>query len=98
MPSTCSGASFNPSSSFQKGYRHHYSRRKSATEVKGSVNKSQTDKLFHSEANNTALHSKRADTTTSSLCGHIQSQPEGLQQFIATQKVPDPYRSVEKLH
>ncbi|MBW0592468.1 hypothetical protein O181_132183 [Austropuccinia psidii MF-1] len=30
--------------------------------------------------------------------GHLQSQPEGLQQCIAAQRVPDPYRSVKKLH
>ncbi|MBW0534385.1 hypothetical protein O181_074100 [Austropuccinia psidii MF-1] len=29
---------------------------------------------------------------------HLQSQPEGLQQCLAAQKVPDPCRSVEKLH
>ncbi|MBW0524152.1 hypothetical protein O181_063867 [Austropuccinia psidii MF-1] len=33
-----------------------------------------------------------------SLSGHIQSQPEGLKQCIVVQRVPDPCRSVEKLH
>ncbi|MBW0479235.1 hypothetical protein O181_018950 [Austropuccinia psidii MF-1] len=40
----------------------------------------------------------RSDTATRSLSGHIKSQPEGLQQCIAAQRVPDPFRSVEKLH
>ncbi|MBW0577427.1 hypothetical protein O181_117142 [Austropuccinia psidii MF-1] len=71
MPSTRSGASYNPSSSSQKG---------------------------HSDADNTILPSKRADTTTRSLSGHIQSQPQSLQQCTAVQGVPDPGRSVEKLH
>ncbi|MBW0592825.1 hypothetical protein O181_132540, partial [Austropuccinia psidii MF-1] len=39
-----------------------------------------------------------ADTTTRSLSGHLKSQPKGLQQCIAAQKVPYPCRSVEKLH
>ncbi|MBW0567218.1 hypothetical protein O181_106933 [Austropuccinia psidii MF-1] len=41
---------------------------------------------------------KRADTATRSLSGYIQSHPEGLQKCIAAQRVPDPFRSVEKLH
>ncbi|MBW0482765.1 hypothetical protein O181_022480 [Austropuccinia psidii MF-1] len=98
MPSTRSGASYNPPSSSQKGYRHYSGRSKSVTEGKGSVNKSQTDKLCHSEAHNNALPLKIAYTTTRSLSGHIQSQPEGLQQCIAAQRVPDPFRSVEKRH
>ncbi|MBW0589552.1 hypothetical protein O181_129267 [Austropuccinia psidii MF-1] len=39
-----------------------------------------------------------AETSTRCLCGHLQSQPEGLQQFLAAQRVPDPCSSVEKLH
>ncbi|MBW0589891.1 hypothetical protein O181_129606, partial [Austropuccinia psidii MF-1] len=39
-----------------------------------------------------------ADTSTRSLSGHLQRQPEGLQQCTAAQRVPDPCRSVEKLH
>ncbi|MBW0555031.1 hypothetical protein O181_094746, partial [Austropuccinia psidii MF-1] len=39
-----------------------------------------------------------ADTAARSLSGDLQSQPEGLQQCIAAQRVPDPCRSVEKLH
>ncbi|MBW0534581.1 hypothetical protein O181_074296 [Austropuccinia psidii MF-1] len=35
MPSTRSGASYNPSSSSSKGYRHDYGRSKSATEGQG---------------------------------------------------------------
>ncbi|MBW0462505.1 hypothetical protein O181_002220 [Austropuccinia psidii MF-1] len=79
MPSTRSGASYNPSSSTQKGYRCDYGRSQSVTEGQGSVNGSQTDKLCHSEADNTVLPSNRADTATRSLSGHIQSHPEGLQ-------------------
>ncbi|MBW0539053.1 hypothetical protein O181_078768 [Austropuccinia psidii MF-1] len=88
----------NPQETPQKGYRCDYCSRKSVTEGQGSVNESQTDKLCHSEADNTVLPSKRADTTTRSLSGHIQSHTEGLKQFIAAQRVLDPCRSVEKLH
>ncbi|MBW0574888.1 hypothetical protein O181_114603 [Austropuccinia psidii MF-1] len=65
MPSIRSGASYNPSSSSQKGNRRDYGRSKSGTEGK---------------------------------YGHIQSQPQSLQQCTAVQEVPDPCRSVEKLH
>ncbi|MBW0516420.1 hypothetical protein O181_056135 [Austropuccinia psidii MF-1] len=80
MPSTRSGAIYNPSSSSQKGYRHDYGRRKSVKEGQGSLDESPTEKLCHSEAHNTVLPSNRAYTATRSLSGHIQSQPEGLQQ------------------
>ncbi|MBW0517279.1 hypothetical protein O181_056994 [Austropuccinia psidii MF-1] len=82
----------------QKGKRHDYGRRQSVTEAQGLENGSQTDKLCHSEADNTVSPSKWTYTTTRSLSGHIQSQSEGLQQCIAAQRVPDPCRSVEKLH
>ncbi|MBW0505635.1 hypothetical protein O181_045350 [Austropuccinia psidii MF-1] len=98
MPSTRSGASYNPSSSSQKGHRRDYSRSQSVTEGKGSVDDFQIDILCHSEADNTVLPSNRAYTTTRSLSGHTQSQPEGLQQCIAVQRVPYPCRSVGKLH
>ncbi|MBW0463267.1 hypothetical protein O181_002982 [Austropuccinia psidii MF-1] len=74
MPSTRSGASYNPSSSSKKGYRCYYGRSPSASQGQG------------------------ADTTTISLCGHIQSHPEGLQQCIAAQRVPEHCRFVEKQH
>ncbi|MBW0511378.1 hypothetical protein O181_051093 [Austropuccinia psidii MF-1] len=90
MPSTRSGASYNPSSSSQKGYRRDYGRSQSFTEGQGSVNGSQTGKLCHSEADNTVLPSNRADTASMSLSGHIRSQPKGLKQFIKAQRVPDP--------
>ncbi|MBW0542897.1 hypothetical protein O181_082612 [Austropuccinia psidii MF-1] len=64
MPSTRSGASYNPSCSSQKCFRSDYGRRQSVIEGQG---------------------------------GHIQSQPEGLQQCIAAQRVPDSCISVEKL-
>ncbi|MBW0587179.1 hypothetical protein O181_126894 [Austropuccinia psidii MF-1] len=98
MPSTILEAIFNPSRSSQKGYRYDYCRSQSVTEVQGSVNEAQTNKLFHSEADNTFLPSKRANASTRSLSGHIQSQPEGFKQFPEAQRVPDHCRSVEKLH
>ncbi|MBW0502916.1 hypothetical protein O181_042631 [Austropuccinia psidii MF-1] len=98
MASTRSGASYNPSSSSQKGHRCYYGRSQSVTEGQGSVYDFQIDELCHSEADNTVLPFNRTDTTTKSLSGHIKSQPEGLQQFILSQRVTDPFRSVEKLH
>ncbi|MBW0542979.1 hypothetical protein O181_082694, partial [Austropuccinia psidii MF-1] len=91
-------ARYSPSSSSQKGHRHDYGRSQSVTEEQGSVDDLQINKLCHSEADNTILPSNRADTATRSLSGHINSQPEGLQQCIAAQRVPDPCRSVEKFH
>ncbi|MBW0555049.1 hypothetical protein O181_094764 [Austropuccinia psidii MF-1] len=38
------------------------------------------------------------DTSTRSLCEHIQSHPKGLKQCHSAQRVPDPCRSVEKIH
>ncbi|MBW0573344.1 hypothetical protein O181_113059 [Austropuccinia psidii MF-1] len=52
--------------------------------------------LIMAEANQ--LHKDKPDTITRSLSGHIQSQPEGLQQCISEKRVPDPCKSVEKLH
>ncbi|MBW0575334.1 hypothetical protein O181_115049 [Austropuccinia psidii MF-1] len=98
MPSTRSEASYSPSSSSQKVHRRDYGRSQSVTEGQGSVDDFQINKICHSEADNTVLPSKRADTATRSLSGHIQRQPKGLQQCIAAQRVPDPCRSVEKLH
>ncbi|MBW0540458.1 hypothetical protein O181_080173 [Austropuccinia psidii MF-1] len=98
MPSTRSGASYNPSSSSQKGHRCDYGRSRSVTEGQGSVYDLQINNLCHSEADNTSLPSNRAYTATRSLSGHIQSQPEGFQKCIAAQGVPDTCRSVEKLH
>ncbi|MBW0556966.1 hypothetical protein O181_096681 [Austropuccinia psidii MF-1] len=80
MPSTRSEASYNPSKSSQKGHRCDYDRSQSVTEGQGSVDDFQIDELCQSEADNTFLPSNRADTATKSLSGHIQSQPEGLQQ------------------
>ncbi|MBW0591457.1 hypothetical protein O181_131172 [Austropuccinia psidii MF-1] len=98
MPSTRSGASYNPSSSSQKGHRCDYGRSQSVTEGQGSVDDLQINKLCHSEADKTVLPSKRVETATRSLSGHLQSWPEGLQQCIAAQRVPDSCRSVEKPH
>ncbi|MBW0508747.1 hypothetical protein O181_048462 [Austropuccinia psidii MF-1] len=98
MPSTRSGASYKPSSSSQKGHRRDYGRSQSDTEGQGSVKYFHNKKLSNSEADDTILPSKRADTATRSFSGHLQSQPEGLQQCTAAQRVPDPCISVEKLH
>ncbi|MBW0519580.1 hypothetical protein O181_059295 [Austropuccinia psidii MF-1] len=91
-------ASFNPSRSSQKGYRHHYGRSQSVTEGQGSVNETQTDKLCHCEADNTVSPSNRAETAKRSLSGHIQSHSAGLPKCIAAQIVSDSFRSVETLH
>ncbi|MBW0464423.1 hypothetical protein O181_004138 [Austropuccinia psidii MF-1] len=91
-------ASYNPSSSSKNCFRHDDGRSQSVTDGQGSEDGSQTDKLCHSEADNTVLPSKRSDTSTRSLSGHIQSQPEGLKQCISAQRVQDPCRSVDKLH
>ncbi|MBW0578740.1 hypothetical protein O181_118455, partial [Austropuccinia psidii MF-1] len=91
-------AGYNPSSSSQKGHRRDYGRSQSVTERQGLVDDFQINKLCNSEADKTVLHSKRAETATRSLSGHLESQPDGLQQCIAAQRVPDPFRSVEKLH
>ncbi|MBW0575214.1 hypothetical protein O181_114929 [Austropuccinia psidii MF-1] len=95
MHSNGSGASYKPSSSSQKGHRHDYGRSQSDTEGEGSVEDIHNNKLSNSEADETILPSKRADTATRSLSGHLQSQPEGLQQCTLAQRVPDPCRSVE---
>ncbi|MBW0557167.1 hypothetical protein O181_096882 [Austropuccinia psidii MF-1] len=91
-------ASYNPSRSSQKGQRHDYGRSQSVTEGQGSVGDFKINTLCHSEADNSVLPSNRADPATRSLSGHRQSQPEGPQQCISEQKVPDPCRSLEKLH
>ncbi|MBW0588668.1 hypothetical protein O181_128383 [Austropuccinia psidii MF-1] len=98
MASTRSGASYNPSSSSQKGNRCDYGRSQPGTEGKGSVDDFQTTKIGHSDADNPILPSQRSDTAARSLSGHIQSQPQSLQQCPAVQQKPDPCRSVEKLH
>ncbi|MBW0568229.1 hypothetical protein O181_107944 [Austropuccinia psidii MF-1] len=98
MPSTRSGASSNPSSISQKGHRDDFGRSQSVTEGQGSVDDFQNNKLCHYESDNTVLHSNRADNATRGLSRHIKSQPEGLQQCIVEQRVPDPCRSVKELH
>ncbi|MBW0588843.1 hypothetical protein O181_128558 [Austropuccinia psidii MF-1] len=80
MPSKRSGASHKPSRSSKKGHRRDYGRSQSDTEEQGAVKDFHNNKLSDSEADDTILPSKRADTTTRSLSGHLQSQPEGLQQ------------------
>ncbi|MBW0543535.1 hypothetical protein O181_083250, partial [Austropuccinia psidii MF-1] len=98
MPSTRSGTIYKPSSGSQKGCRHNYGRIQSDTGVQGSLKDLHNSKLSNSSADDTILPSKRADTATRSLSGHLQSQPEGLQQCTAAQRVPDRCRSVKKLH
>ncbi|MBW0577170.1 hypothetical protein O181_116885 [Austropuccinia psidii MF-1] len=90
MPETRLGASYNTSRSSQKGHRRDYGRSQSVTEGQGSVDDLQINKLCLSEAVNTILPSNRAETATGSLIGNLQSQPEGLQQCISAQRVPDP--------
>ncbi|MBW0542103.1 hypothetical protein O181_081818 [Austropuccinia psidii MF-1] len=97
-PSITNRRKCDPSRSCQKGNRHYYGRSQSVTEGQGSVDDLQVNKLCHYESDDTVLPSNRADTTTRGLSGHLRSKPEGLQQFIAAQRVPDPCRSVEKLH
>ncbi|MBW0593682.1 hypothetical protein O181_133397 [Austropuccinia psidii MF-1] len=80
MPYTRSETSYNPSSSSQKDHRHDYGKSQSVTEGKGSVDDFKSNKLVHSEADNTVSSSNRADTTTRILSEYIKSQPEGLQQ------------------
>ncbi|MBW0545818.1 hypothetical protein O181_085533 [Austropuccinia psidii MF-1] len=83
MPSTRAGASYNPSSSLQKGYTCDYGRSQLASEGQGSVNEAQTKKLCHSEADSTLLPSNRADTFTRCLSGHLKSQQEEkLNEFL----------------
>ncbi|MBW0587520.1 hypothetical protein O181_127235 [Austropuccinia psidii MF-1] len=98
MTSTRSGASYNPSSSSQKGHRRHYGRSQSDTEGQGSVKDFLNNKFSNSEAHDTILPSKGADTARRSLSGHLQSHPEGLKQCTAAQRVLNPCISVEKLH
>ncbi|MBW0495804.1 hypothetical protein O181_035519 [Austropuccinia psidii MF-1] len=54
--------------------------------------------MIMAEANRLQKDKGQADTATRSLSGYLQSQPEGLQQCTAAQRVADPCRSVEKLH
>ncbi|MBW0552089.1 hypothetical protein O181_091804 [Austropuccinia psidii MF-1] len=98
MPSTRSGAIYNPSRSSQKGYRHEYGRNQSDAERQGSVNENQTEKLYLSEADNTVLPSNGVDTATRSLSGHIKSQPECSQQCTSAQRVSNLSRHLGKLH
>ncbi|MBW0569469.1 hypothetical protein O181_109184 [Austropuccinia psidii MF-1] len=98
MPSTKSGARYKPSSSSQKGHRRDYGIGQSDTEGQGLVNDFHNNKWSNSEADDTILPSKGAETATRSLSGHLPSQPEGLQQCTAAQRVPDPCKSVGKLH
>ncbi|MBW0465513.1 hypothetical protein O181_005228 [Austropuccinia psidii MF-1] len=54
--------------------------------------------MIMAEANQLQKDKGQAERTTRSLIGHKKSQPEGLQKCISAQRVPDPCRSVEKLH
>ncbi|MBW0574866.1 hypothetical protein O181_114581 [Austropuccinia psidii MF-1] len=83
MPTTRSGASYNPSSSSQKVNRHDYGRSQPGTEGKESLDDFQTAKKGHSDADNTILPSQRADTAT-------RSQTQSIRQCPAVQGVPDP--------
>ncbi|MBW0469783.1 hypothetical protein O181_009498 [Austropuccinia psidii MF-1] len=86
MPSTTSGASYNPSSSSQKGYRHNYGRSQYVTEEQGSMNRTQTCKLWHCEAYNTVLPSKIADTTTRRLSGHKKASLKAYNNLLQNEE------------
>ncbi|MBW0532927.1 hypothetical protein O181_072642 [Austropuccinia psidii MF-1] len=49
-------------------------------------------------AEDNQLQKEKANNATGSLSGHIKSQSEGLKQCISEQRVPDPCRSVKRLH
>ncbi|MBW0462923.1 hypothetical protein O181_002638 [Austropuccinia psidii MF-1] len=49
-------------------------------------------------SDSTFLPSNRIKFTTTSLSGHIQSQPEGSQRCTSAQRVPNYRRPLEKLH
>ncbi|MBW0583380.1 hypothetical protein O181_123095 [Austropuccinia psidii MF-1] len=66
MPSTRSGASYKPSSRSKKGHRRDYGRSQSETEGQRSVKDFHNNKLSNSDADETILTSKRADTATRS--------------------------------
>ncbi|MBW0526522.1 hypothetical protein O181_066237, partial [Austropuccinia psidii MF-1] len=88
----------SPQEAPKKGHRRDYGRSQSDTEGQGSVKYFHTNELSNSEADDTIVPSKRAETTTRSLSGHLKSQPVGVHQCTAAQRVPDPFRSVGKLH
>ncbi|MBW0586145.1 hypothetical protein O181_125860 [Austropuccinia psidii MF-1] len=98
MRSTRSRGSYDPSSSSLKGHRPDHGRSQSFKAGQASVYDFQINKSCHFQADTNILPSNRDETATTSLSEHIQSQPECLQQCIAAQRVPDPCRSVEKLH
>ncbi|MBW0592968.1 hypothetical protein O181_132683 [Austropuccinia psidii MF-1] len=81
MPSTRSGASYKHSRRSQKGHRRDYGRSQSDTEGQGSVKDFHINKLYNSEADDTILPSRRAHTSTRCLSGHLQTRPEGLQEY-----------------
>ncbi|MBW0570482.1 hypothetical protein O181_110197, partial [Austropuccinia psidii MF-1] len=54
--------------------------------------------IIISETNQLQKDKGQADSATKSLSGDLKSQPEGIQQCIVARRVPDPCRSVEKMH
>ncbi|MBW0563233.1 hypothetical protein O181_102948 [Austropuccinia psidii MF-1] len=95
---TRSRESYSPSRSSRNGYECDFGRSQSVTEGQRSVNESQIYKLYHPDADNTALPLNRADTATRSPSQYLKSHLEGLQQCLSAQKIQDPFRSVKKLH
>ncbi|MBW0494844.1 hypothetical protein O181_034559 [Austropuccinia psidii MF-1] len=87
MPSTRSGASYKPSSRSQKCHRCDSGRSQLVTEGQGSVDEAQTDKLCHSDADNTVSSSNRAETGTRILSGHLCLQPD-QEKAITPQEAP----------
>ncbi|MBW0545511.1 hypothetical protein O181_085226, partial [Austropuccinia psidii MF-1] len=62
-----------PQAAPKKGHRHDYGRSQSVIEGQGSVDDFQINKLCNSEAYNTVLPSKKADTATRSLSVHLKT-------------------------
>ncbi|MBW0518608.1 hypothetical protein O181_058323 [Austropuccinia psidii MF-1] len=71
-----------------------------STRSGGSYNPSISSQKGHRRdygRSQSATKGQGAYTATRSLSGNLQSQPKGLQQCIAAQIIPDPFRAVEKL-
>ncbi|MBW0503550.1 hypothetical protein O181_043265 [Austropuccinia psidii MF-1] len=72
-----------------------------STRSRESYNASSSSQEFYrcdSGRGQSATEGQGANTTTRSLSGNLQSQAEALQRCLAAQRVPDHFRSVEKLH
>ncbi|MBW0588509.1 hypothetical protein O181_128224 [Austropuccinia psidii MF-1] len=64
-----------------------------STRLGASYNPSRSSQKGHRHdygSSQSVTEGQGAENSTRSLNGHIKSQPEGLQQCIAAQRVPDP--------